>query len=136
AAMLGGYVSVGDRAFISGNAAVHQFVRVGKMAMVSGLGGFSKDIPPFCTAAFRNSIWGLNMVGLRRAGLTPADRQDLRDAFKLLFRSEFDRQSALQKIRQEFSNPYVLELVDFIATSKRGICRYAVREGRTAEEDV
>lgn len=136
ASMLGGYVSVGDRAFISGNVAVHQFVRVGKMAMVSGLSGFSKDIPPFCMAAFRNSVWGLNMVGLRRAGLSSADRESLREAFRILFRSDLDRKASLEKIRQDFTNPYVLELLQFITESKRGICRYAVREGKQVEEDA
>ncbi len=66
--LLGGYVEIGDRVFIGGGSVFHQFVRVGRGAMIQGLSAFSKDVPPFTLAAERNLVFGLNVVGLRRAG--------------------------------------------------------------------
>jgi UDP-N-acetylglucosamine acyltransferase len=69
-ALLGGHVSVGDRAFISGNCLVHQFVRIGTLALMQGGSGISKDLPPYTVARGDNGICGLNTVGLRRAGVS------------------------------------------------------------------
>ena len=127
-ALLAGYVDVGSRAFISGNAVVHQFVRIGRLAMLSGLSGIGKDVPPFCTASGvkRNTIGGLNVVGMRRAGIGPEDRQAIREAFKILYRSGLNVSQALEKARAQSDRPIVVEFCDFIASAKRGICRAGV----------
>jgi len=134
-ALLGGYVEVGDRAFVSGNAAVHQFVRVGRLAMVSGLAAVSKDAPPFCTlhSVITNRISGLNVVGMRRAGLTSAQRLEVKRAFALLFRSGLNVRDAIARIRAEIPEGPGRELADFAAASKRGLC--AMRGGGAEEAD-
>lgn len=125
-ALLAGYVEVGDRAFISGNAVVHQFVRIGRLAMLGGQGAISKDLPPFCLgrSGAGNEVIGLNIVGLRRAGFEPATRQALKAAFKLLYLSNLNVSQAVERIRAEFTDPAVLELCEFVASSRRGICSF------------
>ena len=84
--LLGGHVTVDDRAFLSGNCLVHQFVRVGTLALMQGGSAISKDLPPYTVARGDNGICGLNTVGLRRAGLTPAERLELKQLYHALFR--------------------------------------------------
>ena len=123
-ALLAGYVEVGERAFISGNAVIHQFVRIGRLSMLSGCSGIGKDVPPFCTTVgvSRNRIAGLNVVGLRRAGIGPEERQAIRSAIKLLYRSGLNVSQAVERIKKEFPQPAVQEICAFIEASKRGIC--------------
>jgi UDP-N-acetylglucosamine acyltransferase len=123
-ALLAGYVEVGERAFISGNAVIHQFVRIGRLAMLSGGSGIGKDVPPFCTTIgiCRNRIAGLNVVGLRRAGIAPDERQAIRSAFKVLYRSGLNVSQALERIKSEYAQPAVQEVRAFVEASKRGIC--------------
>ena len=125
-ALLGGYVDVGDRAFLSGNVVVHQFCRIGALAMLSGGGAFSKDVPHFCTTlgADRNTIVGLNVVGMRRAGMDPAARLEVRRAFKILYCSGLNVHQAIERISNEFESAPVREFCGFIQNSKRGICAY------------
>lgn len=123
-ALLAGYVEVGERAFISGNAVIHQFVRIGRLAMLSGCSGIGKDVPPFCTTVgvCRNRIAGLNVVGLRRAGIGPEERQAIRQVIKILYRSGLNVSQAVERIKKEFPQPAVQEICAFIDASKRGIC--------------
>jgi UDP-N-acetylglucosamine acyltransferase len=132
-ALLAGYVEVGDSAFISGNAVIHQFCRVGKLAMMSGNSAVSKDLPPFCTVRSSrvNSIAGLNVVGLRRAGFGAPDRLAIKRAFHILYRSGLNVSQATAQIRAESSIKAVLEFCEFVEQSKRGICRFG---GQTAED--
>jgi UDP-N-acetylglucosamine acyltransferase len=121
---LSGYVEVEDRAFISGHNAVHQFVRIGYLAMVSGASRVVKDVPPFMIAEGNPTrVRGLNVVGMRRLGIPPAARVELRRAHRLLYRSGLNTSQALQRMREaDFSGDEVRRLINFIATSKRGIC--------------
>ena len=121
-ALLSGHVVVGDRAFISGNCMVHQFVRVGTMALMQAGSAISKDLPPYCVARGPNGICGLNIVGLRRNGFTPEERLQLKQAYHALFRSRDRRVVALEKARARFDSPKILALIDFVTTTKRGIC--------------
>jgi UDP-N-acetylglucosamine acyltransferase len=129
-ALLAGYVEVGDLAFISGNSTVHQFVRIGRLAMLSGLSGIGKDVPPFCTTQgfTANRIGGLNVVGMRRAGMAPAQRAEVKRAFRLLYRSGLNVTQALEAIRGELRTGPALEVCDFIEASARGICRMGEAE--------
>lgn len=136
--LLGGYVEVGDGAFISGNVSVHQFVRVGRLAMLGGNCAVSKDVPPFCTTpgVSRNVVAGLNVVGMRRAGFTPADRLQVKRAFTLLYRSGLNVSQALERMRQEGAAGAALELLQFVAESRRGICALAMsRKGQEEDAD-
>jgi UDP-N-acetylglucosamine acyltransferase len=122
-ALLAGYVTVEDRAVISGNCLVHQFVRIGTLAMMQGGSAISKDLPPFTVARGDNGICGLNTVGLRRAAFSSQDRLELKQLYHALFRSGEKLQSALESAQKKFSSPSARSLLAFVAASKRGICR-------------
>lgn len=122
-ALLGGYAQVGDGAFISGNCLVHQFTRVGTLAMMQGGAGISQDLPPYTMASEENVLAGLNIVGLRRARMSAAERLDLKRLFYLLFRSGRNLSEAAAEARKEFHQPSAIVMLDFIAASKRGVCR-------------
>ena len=122
--LLGGYVSVGDGAFLGGGCVFHQFIRVGRLAITQGASAFSKDIPPFLIAAERNYVFGLNSVGLRRAGFSSAQREEIKRAFKLVYLSALNTRQALEKSKEmEWAN-VGQEFLGFIAEAigKRGIC--------------
>lgn len=125
-ALLGGHVQVGDRVFVGGGAAIHQFVRLGRLAMISGNCGITRDVPPFCiTRELSTGVMGLNVVGMRRAGIDPEDRRQLKLAFKRLYRSGLNTSQALERIVAEIDNELVTELCDFVRDSKRGVARWA-----------
>ena len=121
--LLGGYVAVDDGAFLGGGCVFHQFMRIGRLAIAQGLSAFSKDIPPFCLAAERNLVFGLNVVGLRRAGFSGEERAELKRAFRLLYESGLNVSQALEQARiQEWAAP-AQAFFDFVAEAKRrGIC--------------
>ncbi len=121
-AVLGGHVQVADRAFISATCMLHQFVRVGTLALMQGGSGISKDLPPFCLAVGNNTICGLNTIGLRRAGLLPEERLELRKLYHLLFRSRRKFQEALAEADANFSSRSARLMIEFIKSSKRGVC--------------
>jgi UDP-N-acetylglucosamine acyltransferase len=121
--LLGGYVTVEDGAFLGGGCVFHQFTRVGRLAITQGRSGFGKDIPPFCLAASRNLVFGLNAVGLRRAGFSAKERADLKRAFRLLYESGLNVSHALVEARKREWSPAAEAFFDFVAKAKlRGIC--------------
>jgi UDP-N-acetylglucosamine acyltransferase len=121
-ALLGGHVNVADRVFISGNCLLHQFVRVGTLAMMQGGSGISQDLPPFTVARGDNGICGLNVVGLRRAGLTAEQRRELKRLYLVLFRGGRKLREAIEEAREEFKSDADRVMLDFVAASRRGIC--------------
>lgn len=122
--LLGGYVEVGDGAFLSGGVLVHQFSKVGRLAMVSGNTRVNLDAPPFFTfAGFEIAPKGLNVVGLRRAGFDTAQLAALKRAYRVLYRSSLHKDDALAAIEREIDTPETRELVAFVRASRRGICR-------------
>ncbi len=133
--LLAGYVEIGDKAFLSGNAMVHQFCRVGRLAMLSGGMGASCDVPPFCTTMMlsRNELVGLNTIGLRRNGFSAEERLALRAAFHTLFRSSLLLRDAVKLLQDAHAAGPVRELADFIAASKRGVCKVG-RGSRSAPD--
>jgi len=134
-ALLAGHATLADRVFVSGNCLVHQFCRIGRLAMMQGSSGISKDLPPFCIARGANGIAGLNTVGLRRAGVLADDRLSLRRTYHLLFRSDRRRDEALAAAReQEGHNPLARELIEFVATARRGVCVDTGRRGGAESE--
>ena len=132
-ALLGGHVTVGDRAFISGNCCVHQFVRVGTMALMQGGSAISKDLPPFCVARGDNGICGLNVVGLRRSAFTGEQRLELKRLYHLLFRSRLKLSDAVARGRKECTGEAACLLLDFVASTRRGLC--ADTSSRAGEAD-
>jgi UDP-N-acetylglucosamine acyltransferase len=121
-ALVAGHVTIHDRVFISGNCLLHQFVTVGTLALMQGGSGISKDLPPYTIARGNNHIAGLNTIGLRRAGLTAADRLELRRAYHALFRGGLSMRKAAEAANQAFTNPHARLLIDFVRASKRGVC--------------
>ncbi len=121
---LTGFVEVGDRAIISGLTGVHQFVRIGTLAYVGGCSRLSQDVPPYLLVEGNPAeVRGVNVVGLRRAQVPAKCRLELQRAFRLLYRSGHSTARALELIRGELEpSEYISSLVEFIATSKRGIC--------------
>jgi UDP-N-acetylglucosamine acyltransferase len=132
--LLGGYVSVADGAFLGGGCVFHQFMRVGRLSIAQGGSAFSKDIPPFLLAAERNYVFGLNTVGLRRAGFSSAQREEIKRAFKLLYLSGLNTRQVLEKSRETEWTDLGREFFLFIddAIGKRGIC--PLKRGATAEK--
>jgi UDP-N-acetylglucosamine acyltransferase len=126
-ALLAGHVTVQDRAFISGNCLVHQFTRVGALAMMQGGAGISKDLPPFTIASGINEICGLNVVGLRRAGFMAEQRVELKRLYHLLFRGGKNLRTAIEEAQKNFSSPAAKTMLDFVAEAKHGVCRNANR---------
>lgn len=121
-AVLGGHVHVGPRAVISGNAAVHQFVRIGELAMISGLGKIVQDIPPFFMTDRDGALVGVNRVGLLRSGLTSAERDELKAAYRIVYRSGANRAETLRMLHEVVVTPAGQRLIDFLAAdSRRGI---------------
>ena len=122
-ATLAGHVHVGDRAFISGNCVVHQFVRVGRLALLRGLSRTSRDVPPFCIMDGTHTVRAVNRVGLRRAGFSAPQVRAVHAAFRVLFRRARNLQLALAEVEAGPCSPEVRELIAFIRASTRGVCR-------------
>lgn len=133
-ALLGGHVSVDDRAFISGNCLVHQFVRVGTLALMQGGSAVSKDLPPFTVARGNNGICGLNTVGLRRAGYPSDERLELKRLYHVLFRSGRSLQASLAEARDRYCSLPARRLIDFLASSSRGVCADTGRRAAVKED--
>lgn len=123
-ATLAGHVEVDDFVIFGGLCAVHQFCKIGKYAFVSGLTGVPKDIPPFIIAAgSRSKPYGLNVVGLERHGFSKEEISKLKKAYRILFRSSLPLETSLKIIQDELEGENIVELINFIKSSKRGICR-------------
>jgi UDP-N-acetylglucosamine acyltransferase len=125
-AMLGGHVEVEDRAFVSGAVAVHQFCRIGRLAMVGGHARVVQDVPPYMLVDGQSgSIVGLNVVGLRRSGHSSEDITDLKAAYRVIYRRGLAWKDVLETLRLEFSAGPVLHLRDFLGSGKRGFSQEA-----------
>lgn len=123
-ALIAGYVEVEDRAFISGGVVVHQYSKIGRLAMIGGNSRVNLDVPPyFLYSGFNVAPNGLNTVGLKRAGLQAADVAALKKAYQLLYRSGLRLEAALARIESGIANEHARHLVAFVRRSERGICR-------------
>lgn len=133
---ISGHVEIGDKAVISGLVGIHQFVRIGTMCMIGGMSRILKDIVPYViTEGHTGTPRGLNVIGLRRNGFDSETRGEIKEAYKLLFRSGLTTEQALQKIKAEVRETnQILEFLRFIEGSKRGIARPEIlTEEETAE---
>jgi len=121
-ALLGGHCTLADNAYVSGNSAVHQFVRIGRLAMLSGCSATTKDIPPFLIQQGIDNVAGINVVGMRRAGLSSEQINAVRSAFRILFRDGLVLPAALAKLERELGHvDVVAEMVAFLRETPRGI---------------
>ncbi|MDP3919810.1 MAG: acyl-ACP--UDP-N-acetylglucosamine O-acyltransferase [Candidatus Omnitrophota bacterium] len=121
-ASLTGYCVVEDQAFLSGMTGLHQFTKVGRLSILSALSAVNKDIPPYMMCGGRPAVvLGINAVGLRRAGISSDVRAEIKEAYKLLYRSGLNVSQALEAISENLKSEEVKHLVEFIESSDRGI---------------
>jgi UDP-N-acetylglucosamine acyltransferase len=134
--VLGGHVSVGDNVVFGGGVAVRQFVRIGEGAMLVGLSGIRADVIPYGMAHGPLAhLVGLNVVGMRRRGLSKADIHRVRSAYQALFFGEGDFRSRLARVAAEYAgDPLVAKVIDFIRAGKRPLTM-AIRRNE-ADEDA
>ncbi len=126
--MIAGHVTVGERAYLGGGAAIHQFCRVGRVAMVGGMARVTQDIPPFVMIdGGSGAVVGLNKVGLRRAGFDLQDIRNIKAAYQLIYRSGLSLESRLAALETEFSDGPAADYASFFREGERGF----VRERRT-----
>jgi UDP-N-acetylglucosamine acyltransferase len=117
--LLAGHVRIDDRAFIGGGSRFHQGIRMGRLVMAEGR--FTQNLPPFLSAA-KNQVYGMNIVGLRRAGFSAAERDEIKRVFKLLYRSGLNTKQALEKAAETEFGPVGREFFEFVADAgRRGI---------------
>lgn len=125
-ATLAGHVSVADEVVLGGLSAVHQFVRIGRLAIIGGCSKVVQDVPPYATCdGHPAKIYGINFVGLKRSHFSPEVIRQLKRAYKILFHSALTISNAVKKIKAEFaeSSEELSCLLDFISASKRGVSR-------------
>lgn len=127
-ATLAGHVVIESMAILGGLVAVHQFARIGKLAMLGGGAMVSLDVPPFVIASGdRARLYSVNIVGLRRRGYTKEKIQLIEKAYRLLFRSNYNLEDAIKKVNDELPpDPDIKHIIEFIQTSKRGVCRFRI----------
>jgi len=131
--LLAGHVQVQDGVFLGGASVFHQFIRVGRLAMVQGLCKVSKDIPPYLVAAGKNHVTGLNVVGLRRAGFGVPVRAEIKRAFRLLSTSGLNVSQAVEAASREEWGPEARAFWEFVSSAgRRGLCEYVARGGDEA----
>jgi UDP-N-acetylglucosamine acyltransferase len=133
--LLAGCVTIGDRAFLSGNVVVHQFVRIGDLAMIGGLSRVSKDVPPFMLIVGDSKVCGVNVTGLRRARFDAEQRQAVRRAYSILYRSGHAISRAVERLRSEPGSPEIDAILRFIDASTRGLCAPRQRGRATTTVD-
>jgi UDP-N-acetylglucosamine acyltransferase len=121
-AMIGGHCHIEDRAYISGGVGIHQFCRVGRLAMVGALAKIVQDVPPFMMVEGGGSteVVGLNRVGLRRNGYTPDQILQLKQAYRVIYRQGLRWSEVLTILKAEFSSGPAVEFFEFLKTGKRG----------------
>lgn len=121
-ATLAGHVEVEHHVFLSGHTATHQFCRIGAYAMVAGVSGVPQDVPPFVLAdGHRAEIVGLNIVGLRRNGFSQEQRNAIKRAYRLIYKSGLKLVEVLEHLKTEEPSDPVAHIVRFIERSKRGL---------------
>lgn len=126
--MLAGHVSIGDRAFLSGAVGVHQFCRVGTLCMIGGIAKITQDCLPYMTYDGAPALArGLNLIGLKRAGFATDVVRQLKDAYRIIFRSGLALKDALARL-EELPSTEVAQLVDFTRRTKRGFHRASAGE--------
>jgi len=124
-ATLAGHVHVEDYAIISGLTGVHQFSTIGAHAFIGGASGVARDVPPYTLANGNHAkLFGLNLIGLQRRDFSEQTIKALKEAYRIIFRSDMLLEAALEKAQKEVEDlPEVRHFINFIKESKRGVCR-------------
>jgi len=127
-ALVGGHAEIANKVFLSGNCAVHQFVRIGDLAMMQGSSAISQDLPPYTMGFGVNKLCGLNVIGLRRAGFTAEQRQELQYHYKRIFLERGSIGKTVQEALALSPGDKARALLEFIAESRIGVCSHANRK--------
>ncbi len=135
---LGGHVHVGFGAFVGGMSVFHQNLRIGTMAIISGFSAARSDILPYSKGEGRPPVpRGLNVIALKRRGVSLEERTNTNTAFKLLISEEYNTTQAIEKIRAEIpANPYIDTMVEFVQSSKRGVLLKSHKAGHQSLDDA
>ncbi len=121
-AMLGGHVSVGRGTFLGGNAGVHQFVRIGDLAMIAGMARVVMDVPPYCMTDAEGKCGGVNAVGMRRGDFSREERDDVKRALRILYRSGLAFGDAVERLSGDVETEAGRRVLEFVRTpGRRGI---------------
>jgi len=120
--LLGGHVHVEDRAYLGGASAVHQFCRIGRLAMIGGMAKITQDVPPFVMieGAGSSEVIGLNKVGLRRNGYSPEQILQLKHAYRVIYREGRRWSEVLEILKAEFESGPAASFYEFLKSGKRG----------------
>lgn len=121
---LAGHIAIHDGAIIGGLSAIHQFLRVGRFAMIGGMSGITKDVPPFCLTAggYRPGLAGLNIIGLKRRNYSLDDINRLKQAYRILLQGPEPMADKIRRAEQELEeHPMARELIDFVRQAERGV---------------
>jgi UDP-N-acetylglucosamine acyltransferase len=121
-ALIGGHCVLEDSVYLSGNSAVHQFMRLGRLSMISGCSATTKDIPPFIVQQGFNTVVGVNVIGMRRAGMSGRQIDGVRQAYRVLFREGLPLPVAVERLEKELGQiDAVKEMATFLRTCSHGI---------------
>jgi UDP-N-acetylglucosamine acyltransferase len=125
AGTLAGHVTVEEKAIVGGMTGIHQFSRVGKLAIIGGCSKVIQDIPPYSMVdGHPAKVYGVNSIGLKRADIPSTSTANLKAAFKILFKMRLSTSTALKRIKKEIpQDPYIAYLIEFVKNSKRGVCK-------------
>ncbi len=127
--LLGGHVVVDDRAYLSGNVAIHQYCQIGTLAMIAALTRITMDVLPFSIIEGDSFFRGINVVGLRRAGFSPERRKHIEEAFRILLWRNLTTPEAIKEM-ERLNSPDVALIIEKIQSSKRGFCRPRIAQRR------
>lgn len=134
--MLGGFTEIGDHSFLGGGTGTHQFSRIGQGVIIAGGARVTLNIPPFVMAAERNDVVGLNLVGLRRRGVTREAIRELKDAFREVYFTAGNIRDVATRAGEtgKYKTPEAIQFLEFFTTGKRGFAR-ARRDGPVDDAD-
>lgn len=134
--LVGGHAVIEDGSFLGGGTLVHQYVKVGRLAITQGNTSLSKNLPPFLMASGLNAVVGLNVVGLKRAGFSSQQRQEIKEAFSWVYRRGFNLAQAMEYSRARKWGVEAGQFWEFIQTAgKRGICGWRGRRAGSPDKD-
>ena len=132
-AAVGGHAVIEDRVMAGGHATVHQFCRIGRGAALSGSVGTGRDVPPYFTLTGINICGSVNLVGMRRQGMSRDEIEDVRWAFRILCRGGLPRSQALSALAERAERPIVAEYISFVEATRKGICTAWAQRGRARD---
>ncbi|MDD4878859.1 MAG: acyl-ACP--UDP-N-acetylglucosamine O-acyltransferase [Candidatus Omnitrophica bacterium] len=136
-ALVAGHIEIEDAAFISGNVTLHQFVRIGTLAMIGGLARVNKDVVPYTLIEGDSEVCSLNIVGLKRSSIGEDAKAEIKKIYKLLYRSDMNVTQALSEISKLGGlAPEAAHMVEFIKRSERGICKHRKIKTESSAEDI